>query len=195
MSAARSTDPLHAFCRSLPGTTEDIKWGNDIVFSVGGKMYAVFPLDGGESCSFKVDPMAFQSLVAREGIVPAPYAARFSWISVMQRRALPAATLRAMIAESHRLVALSLPKKTQAALGVTSVAAPGPQAPAAKKKSAASGALADGASCVVIAGTHKGKRGTVRDINTSKTGAVTITVVQPDGERFKTLAKNVTVQK
>jgi hypothetical protein len=31
----------------------------------------------------------------------------------------------------------------------------------------------------------------VRDVNTSKTGAVTITVVQANGERFKTLAKNV----
>lgn len=51
----------------------------------------------------------------------------------------------------------------------------------------------DGDQCKVVAGTHKGKKGTVRDINTSKTGAVTITVVQRDGERFKTLAKNVAV--
>jgi ribosomal protein S4E len=51
--------------------------------------------------------------------------------------------------------------------------------------------LQDGARCKVIGGTHKGKDGTVTDINTSKTGAVTITVVQPNGERFKTLAKNV----
>jgi ribosomal protein S4E len=47
--------------------------------------------------------------------------------------------------------------------------------------------------CNVVAGTHAGKSGTVRDINTSKTGHVTITVVQDDGTRFKTLAKNVTV--
>lgn len=51
----------------------------------------------------------------------------------------------------------------------------------------------DGDQCSVIGGTHKGKSGTVRDINTSKTGHVTITVVQADGERFKTLAKNVIV--
>lgn len=51
--------------------------------------------------------------------------------------------------------------------------------------------VADGASCKVIGGTHKGKSGIVRDIHTSKTGAVTITVVQADGVRFKTLAKNV----
>ncbi len=49
----------------------------------------------------------------------------------------------------------------------------------------------DGSLCDVIAGVHEGKSGTVRDIKTSKTGAVTITVVQDNGERFKTLAKNV----
>lgn len=53
--------------------------------------------------------------------------------------------------------------------------------------------LKDGDSCEVIAGTHKGKSGTVRDINTSKTGHVTITVVPKSGPRFKTLAKNVQV--
>ena len=33
----------------------------------------------------------------------------------------------------------------------------------------------------------------VRDINESKSGFLTITVVQADGERFKTLAKNVVI--
>jgi ribosomal protein S4E len=55
--------------------------------------------------------------------------------------------------------------------------------------------LKDGALCNVIGGTHKGKSGTVRDINTSKTGAVTITVAQANGVRFKTLAKNVEMVK
>jgi ribosomal protein S4E len=51
----------------------------------------------------------------------------------------------------------------------------------------------DGARCQVVGGTHSGKAGIVKDVNTSKTGHVTITVVQPNGERFKTLAKNVVV--
>jgi ribosomal protein S4E len=54
--------------------------------------------------------------------------------------------------------------------------------------------LKDGAQCKVIAGTHAGKSGTVRDINTSKTGHITITVEQKNGVRFKTLGKNVVVQ-
>ncbi len=53
--------------------------------------------------------------------------------------------------------------------------------------------LKNGYMCMVIAGSHKGKIGIVQDIHTSKTGAITITVVQRDGERFKTLAKNVQI--
>jgi ribosomal protein S4E len=56
-----------------------------------------------------------------------------------------------------------------------------------------SGKLIDGALCEVVGGTHAGKSGAVTDIKTSKTGHVTITVVQRNGVRFKTLAKNVVV--
>ena len=55
-------------------------------------------------------------------------------------------------------------------------------------------ALKDGDFCNVIAGTHKGKSGIVKDINTSKTGDITITVIQENGVRFKTLAKNISIQ-
>lgn len=54
--------------------------------------------------------------------------------------------------------------------------------------------LKDGAQCMVIGGTHAGKSGVVRDIKTGKTGYVSITVVQKNGEMFKTLAKNVVLK-
>ncbi len=53
--------------------------------------------------------------------------------------------------------------------------------------------IKNGANCQVIGGTHKGKSGIVQDLHTSKTGHITITVVQVNGVRFKTLAKNVVV--
>lgn len=53
--------------------------------------------------------------------------------------------------------------------------------------------LQNGNFCKVIAGTHKGKSGTVEDLKTSKTGHITITVRQKNGVRFKTLGKNVEV--
>lgn len=53
--------------------------------------------------------------------------------------------------------------------------------------------LMDGDPCAVLAGTHKGKSGIARDLNVSKTGHLTITVLQANGERFKTLGRNVVV--
>jgi ribosomal protein L24 len=52
-------------------------------------------------------------------------------------------------------------------------------------------AVENGDRCRVVAGTHKGKSGTVEDKKSSKTGAVTITVRQDNDVRLKTLAKNV----
>ncbi len=54
--------------------------------------------------------------------------------------------------------------------------------------------LKNGDRCIVINGTHKGKSGTVQDLHTSKTGHITITVLQENGIRFKTLGKNVQVK-
>ena len=53
--------------------------------------------------------------------------------------------------------------------------------------------IKDGDFCKVVSGTHTGKSGIIRDIHESKSGNITITVVQASGRRFKTLAKNVEV--
>ncbi|RZJ64169.1 MAG: RNA-binding protein [Flavobacterium sp.] len=54
--------------------------------------------------------------------------------------------------------------------------------------------LKNGDRCLVTAGKHKGKSGLVQDLNLSKTGHITITVLQDNGLRFKTLGKSVTVE-
>jgi ribosomal protein S4E len=56
------------------------------------------------------------------------------------------------------------------------------------------GKLRDGVQCRVAGGVHSGKSGTVRDIKTGKTGFVSVTVVRPNGEKFKTLAKNIVIR-
>jgi predicted DNA-binding protein (MmcQ/YjbR family) len=112
-------DRIYAFCRGLPGVTEDVKWGDDLVFSVGGKMFAGFRLPAGEPIGFKVDPAIFGALIRRRGIVPAPYAARFHWVSVAKRSTLPAGTLEEFLAASHALVAAKLPRRLRAKLGLS----------------------------------------------------------------------------
>ncbi|MDO8418691.1 MAG: MmcQ/YjbR family DNA-binding protein, partial [Rubrivivax sp.] len=73
-----------ALAAALPGATEDIKWGADLVYSVGDKMFCVFLLDRGRACtcSFKVDDERFLELTGVPGVIPAPYLARAKWVQV-----------------------------------------------------------------------------------------------------------------
>jgi predicted DNA-binding protein (MmcQ/YjbR family) len=114
----KDQDPLLDLCRGLPGVTEDVKWDNDLVFSVGGKMFAVFDLPDGESIGFKVEPTLFPVLTQRPGIIPAPYLAQHSWIKLSSRDALPRTELEELLRESHALVARKLSKKARAQLGI-----------------------------------------------------------------------------
>jgi predicted DNA-binding protein (MmcQ/YjbR family) len=111
-------DPLLELCRSLPGVTEDVKWGNDLIFSVGGKMFAGFQLPDRAPLAFKVDPLVFSSLVSHDGIVPAPYMARHHWVSVATRSSLPLRTLKDLLSDAHALVAAKLPAATRRRLGL-----------------------------------------------------------------------------
>lgn len=98
-----------------PGVTEDIKWGADLVYSVGGKMFAVTatdPKDAGR-ISFKVPDERFLELTDRAGIVPAPYLARARWVMVERGARLAPAELSALIRGSYELVKARLPLRVQ----------------------------------------------------------------------------------
>lgn len=104
----------------LAAATQDVKWGADLVFSVGGKMFCVFLLKDGlaATCSFKVDDERFLELTGVPGVIPAPYLARAKWVQVQPGHALAADDLDALVRRSHALVAGSLTKKLQRELGV-----------------------------------------------------------------------------
>ncbi len=118
MSKSKERNPLLDFCRKLPGVTEDVKWEHDLVFSVGGKMFAVFGLPELEPIGFKVEPVLFPVLTQRPGCVPAPYLAKHSWINVATSDVLPRQELEELLRESHALVAQKLSKKARARLGI-----------------------------------------------------------------------------
>lgn len=105
---------------ALPGATEDIKWGVDLVYSVGGKMFCVFLLQGGVtlSCSFKVDDERFLELTGVPGVIPAPYLARAHWVLVQPVHGLSRTDLDALVRRSHARVAAKLTKKLQTEIGL-----------------------------------------------------------------------------
>ena len=73
-------DRLREICAGLPGVTEDVKWGHDLCFCVGGKMFAAVNLEPPHQLGFKCTPEDFAELTEREGIIPAPYLARAMWV-------------------------------------------------------------------------------------------------------------------
>ena len=71
-------ESLRQYCLSFPDATENVQWGADLVFKIGGKMFTVACLTPGETkVSFKCTPEEFAELVEHEDIKPADYVARY----------------------------------------------------------------------------------------------------------------------
>lgn len=108
---------LRKLCLSFPGTTEQIQWGYDLLFKVGGKMYAVTPLEPAPVClSFKASPENFAELTERQNIIPAPYLARAQWVALQTRDAVGREELARLLRESYEMVLARLPAKVRNAI-------------------------------------------------------------------------------
>ena len=113
---------IRKVCLALPGVTESVQWGSDLVFKVGGKMFAVTCLEVvPHVVSFKCTPERFAELVEREGFVPAPYLARAKWVAIKRGTAVRQAEWSAWLREAYQEVAARLPRKVREELA----AAPG----------------------------------------------------------------------
>jgi len=107
-----NVDWLRELCLSFPGATEQVQWGYDLVFKVGGKMFAVTPLEPAPVClSFKASPENFAELTERPNIIPAPYLARAQWVALQTRDAVRQEELAGLLRESYELIAAKLSKK------------------------------------------------------------------------------------
>jgi predicted DNA-binding protein (MmcQ/YjbR family) len=119
-----NVDWLREICLAFPGTTEQIQWGYDLLFKVGGKMFAVTPLEPAPVwLSFKASPEHFAELIERQDIIPAPYLARAQWVALQTNDALPSSELAGLLRESYEMVAAKLPKKVRESLSASSPAA------------------------------------------------------------------------
>lgn len=129
---------VRKYCLGMAGATEQMQWGDDLVLKVGGKMFAVIPLEpafaarrsGGQAggkfvagreewpwLSFKTSPEEFAELTERPGVRPAAYLARAKWISIESEDALAREEVERLLRKSYELVVAKLPKRTQAQIG------------------------------------------------------------------------------
>ena len=112
-------EQLRKICLAFPGASEQIQWGDDLLFKVGGKMFAITPLIPAPVClSFKVTPENFAELTERPGIIPAPYLARARWVALESRDALAPSELAPLLRASYDLVVAKLPRKARESLAV-----------------------------------------------------------------------------
>jgi predicted DNA-binding protein (MmcQ/YjbR family) len=107
-------DQLRKLCLSFPGSTEQMQWGDNLLFKVGGRMFAITSLEPAKVwISLKASPENFAELTERPGVIPAPYLARAKWISLESADALPDAEISQLVRKSYELVLAKLPRKAR----------------------------------------------------------------------------------
>lgn len=110
-------EDLRELCLQLPGTTESIKWGQDLCFCVCDKMYLVLNLEKQPAgASFKVPDEEFEEICARPGFSPAPYLARYRWVALDRPERLSKQEWEQRVRMSYNLIVQGLPKKQRQAL-------------------------------------------------------------------------------
>ena len=99
-------ESVRSFCLSLPHVDEKVQWGNDLLFRIGEKMFAVASLEpASDHCmSFKCTPEKFAELTEQDGILPAPYVARYHWVALERFDALTERELKQLLRIAYELV-------------------------------------------------------------------------------------------
>jgi predicted DNA-binding protein (MmcQ/YjbR family) len=104
-------EEIRNYCNSLKGVTEEIKWGYDLCFCIGGKIFCSVPLEGKLRVTFKVTPEEFDALSDTEGFIPAAYLARAKWVTLIDVSKINGNVLEAFICRSYEMIKAKLPKK------------------------------------------------------------------------------------
>jgi predicted DNA-binding protein (MmcQ/YjbR family) len=108
-------DKLRRHCLAFPGATEQIQWGSDLVFKVGGKMFVVAATEPvTHVMSFKCSDEGYAELLECDGVTPAPYLARAKWVALERYDALRDREIQDRIAAAYQIVFGKLTGKEQA---------------------------------------------------------------------------------
>ncbi|MBS1643570.1 MAG: MmcQ/YjbR family DNA-binding protein [Bacteroidetes bacterium] len=109
-------DLLREYCLSKKGTTEEILWGEHLVFKVAGKMFCITSLDDATDTAFKVIDEDFERLPETGIYLPAPHLQRAKWVKVLQPERVKLTEWKERIETSYQLVKAKLPKKIRTLL-------------------------------------------------------------------------------
>jgi len=104
-------DEIRKYCLTFPDATENLQWGDDLCFKIRGKIFATLALTAvPQKLCFKCTPELFAELTERDGIHPAPYVGRYSWVILDRLDALRRDELEDFVRQSYEMVAAKAPK-------------------------------------------------------------------------------------
>jgi len=104
---------LKAQCLALPGAVEEFPFGDEVsVFKVGGKMFAMCPLDGQPlQLSVKCEPdLAVHLRATYPAIVPGYHLNKRHWNTITLDGSLSDQMVTDLLGDSYDLVVDSLPR-------------------------------------------------------------------------------------
>jgi predicted DNA-binding protein (MmcQ/YjbR family) len=110
-------EELREFCLSLPAATEDIKWEDNLVFSVAGKIFCLTGLEPPFQVALKVPEGQFDELTQTPEIIQASHFARRQWMTVLEESRFSPNEWEKYIRQSYELVKSKLPKKVRESIG------------------------------------------------------------------------------
>lgn len=120
-------ESFRKLCLSFPEATEDVQWGNDLLFRIRGKIFVSYNLEPPHGITLKATLERGAELLEIEGIERAAYVGRYGWVTIANFGVLPDAELRELVKSSYEMAAAKAPGKA---------AAKKPGKAAGKKKSA-----------------------------------------------------------
>lgn len=107
-------EQIRAICHSFPAVQESIKWGHDLAFTIGDKMFCVVGLDQTPTtASFKVTADEFDELSVQPNFMPAPYVARYKWVLLADITTIHPDDCTNYLRQSYELVRDKLPAKVR----------------------------------------------------------------------------------
>jgi predicted DNA-binding protein (MmcQ/YjbR family) len=117
---AVNSETFREYCLSKKGATESTPFGEDnLVFKVGGKMFALLSLDEGPPrVNLKCDPdLALEFRDRYEDVRPGYHMNKRHWNTVVISSGVPEKELRKMIDHSYALVVSGLPRRQKISTG------------------------------------------------------------------------------
>ncbi len=115
-----NAEEIYTFCKSLPHVEETFPFDDiNLVFKVGGKMFALFPLDKPDLIIVKCDPERAIELRERYmGINAAWHFNKVHWNQMDLTGSVPNELIKELIRHSYDLVVAKLTRKVRELLNL-----------------------------------------------------------------------------